>query len=58
VVELVELRISLGIREVRVLGLLLRVQVIEVAEELVEPVRRRQELVAVAGWFLPNWPVA
>jgi hypothetical protein len=31
-----------------VLGLLLGVEVVEVAEELVEPVRRRQELVAVA----------
>ena len=35
-------------RVVRRLGVLLRVQVVEVAEELVEAVHRRQELVAVA----------
>jgi hypothetical protein len=40
-----ELR-ALGI--VRVLGLLLGVQVVEVPEELVEPVDGREELVAVA----------
>jgi hypothetical protein len=41
--------LELGIlRVVGVLGLFLRVQVVEVAEELVEPVHRGQELVAVA----------
>ena len=44
-----ELLLELGVlRVVRVLRLLLRVQVVEVAEELVEAVRRGQELVAVA----------
>ena len=44
-----ELLLELGVlRVVRVLRLLLGVQVVEVAEELVEAVGRRQELVAVA----------
>ena len=44
-----ELLLELGIlRVVGVLRLLLGVQVIEIAEELVEAVRRRKELVAVA----------
>src|SRR5262245_58328460 len=46
---LLELRI---LRVVRVLGLLLRVQVIQVAEELVEAVNRRQELIAIAEMVL------
>src|SRR5262249_49746770 len=40
------------LRIVRVLGLLLRVQVIEVAEEFVEAVHRRQVLVAIAEMVL------
>ncbi len=48
-----ELLLELGIlRIVRILRLLFRVQVVEVAEELVEAVRRRQELVAVAEMVL------
>ena len=44
-----ELLLELGVfRVVGVLGLLLGIQVVEVAEELVEAVRRRQELVAIA----------
>ena len=44
-----ELLLELGVlRIVRILRLLLGVQVVEVAEELVEAVRGRQELVAVA----------
>jgi hypothetical protein len=43
-----EALLELGVLEVvRVLGFLLGVQVVEVAEELVEPVLRRQVLVAV-----------
>ena len=45
---LAEVRELLVGRIVGLLGLLLGVEVVEVAEELVEPVRRRQELVAVA----------
>ena len=45
---LVEQREVLGGRPIRLLGLLLRVQVVEVAEELVEAVGRRQVLVQVA----------
>ena len=45
---LAEVREVRRVGVVRVLGLLLRVQVVEVAEELVEAVRRRQVLVAVA----------
>jgi hypothetical protein len=41
---------TLGI--VRVFGLVLCVQVVEVAEELVEAVNRRQEFVAVAEMVL------
>jgi hypothetical protein len=36
----------------------LGVEVVEIAVELVEAVQRRQELVPVARWFLPNCPVA
>ncbi len=43
-----EFRELLRVRIVAVLGLFLRVEVIEVAEELVEPVHRRQVLVHVA----------
>ncbi len=44
-----ELRLELGVlRIVGMLRLVLGVEVVEVAEELVEPVDRRQELVAVA----------
>jgi hypothetical protein len=50
----VELRI-LGV--VRVLGLLLAVEVIEVSEELVEPVPGGQELVAVAQVVLATCAV-
>ena len=39
---------------IRVLGLLLGVQVVQVAEELVEPVHGRQELVLVAEMVLPE----
>ena len=52
-----ELLLELGIlRVVGVLRLLLGVQVIEVAEELVEAVRRGQELVAVAEVVLAELP--
>ena len=40
------------------LRLLLGVQVVEVAEELVEAVHGRQVLVRSPRWFLPNCPVA
>ena len=43
---------------VLVLRLLFGVQVIEVAEELVETVVGRQMLIRSPRWFLPNWPVA
>jgi hypothetical protein len=51
--ELGELR---RVRVVRELRFLLRVEVVEVAEELVEPVHRRQELVAVAEVVLAELP--
>lgn len=38
-------------------GLLLGVQVIEIAEELVEAMPRRPVLIAVAEMAFPNWPV-
>jgi hypothetical protein len=44
----------LGVGVVRVLRVLLGVQVVEVAEELVEAVRRRQVLIAVAQVVLPE----
>ena len=62
--QLVEQRELILVRIVRLLGFFLGVEVIQVAEELVEPVHRRQVLVQVANdscrskWFLPNWPVA
>ena len=43
-------------RVVRILGLLLGVQVVEVSEELVEAVDGREELVAVAEVVLPELP--
>ncbi len=46
------LRVVVGLR------LFLGVQVIEVSEELVEAVHRRQVLSRSPRWFLPNWPVA
>jgi hypothetical protein len=52
-----ELLPELGVlRVVGVLRLLLRVQVVEVAEELVEAVAGRQELVLVAQVVLPELP--
>ena len=52
-----ELLLELGVlRVVGVLRLLLGVQVIEVAEELVEAVRGRQELVAIAEVVLAELP--
>ena len=48
-----ELRLEIrALRIVGILGFLLRVEVIEVAEERVEAVHRRQELVAVAEMVL------
>src|SRR6185437_2575581 len=44
------------LRVVGVLRLLLRIEVVEVAEELVEPMHRRQELVAVAEMVLAELP--
>ena len=35
-----------------------RIEVIQVAEEFIEAVDGRQELIHIAEWFLPNWPVA
>jgi hypothetical protein len=55
---LVEAREVLRRRPVGRLRLLLGVQVVEVAEELVEAVDRLQVLVEVPRWFLPNCPVA
>ena len=43
---------------IRVLGFLLGVEVIQVAEKLIKAVHRGQVLVEVAVWFLPNCPVA
>ena len=51
-----ELRIFGGLRVVRVLRLFLGVEVIEIAEELVEAVHRRQEFVAVAEMVLAELP--
>ena len=51
-----KLGVLLRVGIVRVLRLLLGVQVVEVAEELVEAVRRRQVLVAVAEVVLPELP--
>ena len=52
-----ELRLELGVlRIVGVLRLVLGVEVVEVAEELVEPVDGRQELVAVAEVVLAELP--
>src|SRR5262249_55467872 len=52
-----ELLLELGIlRVIRALGLLLRIEVVEVAEELVEAVRRGQELVAVPEVVLSELP--
>ena len=51
---LLEVREVLGVRIVRVLRLLLGVQVVEVAEELVEAVARRQVLVAIPEVILPE----
>ena len=45
-----------ALRVVRVLGLVLRVQVVEIAEELVEAVNGRQEFVAVAEMVLAELP--
>jgi len=45
-------------RVVNLLGLLFRIEVVEVAEELVEPMYRGKMLVAVVEVFLPNCPVA
>ena len=54
-----ELRTERGIlRIVLVLRLLLGIQVIEIAEELVEAVQRRQKLVLVAEMVLAELPVA
>ena len=53
-VLLLEVGKVLRIGIVRQLRLFLRVQVIEVAEELVEAVHRRQVLVAVAEMVLPE----
>ena len=48
-----ELRLECRVlRIVRMLGLVLGIQVVEIAEELVEAVHRRQELVAVAEMVL------
>jgi len=35
-----------------------RVEVVEVAEEFVEPVDGGQEFIEIAQVILPNWPVA
>ena len=53
---LVEVGEVVGRRPVRLLRLLLRVQVVEVAEELVEAVHGRQELVQVAEMVLAELP--
>ena len=45
-------------RVVEVLGLLLGIEVVEIAEELVEPMHGRQVFILVAEVVLPNWPVA
>ena len=50
--ELGILRIVVGFR------LFLGVQVVEVAEELVEPVHVGRCESRSPRWFLPNWPVA
>jgi hypothetical protein len=55
-VALPKLGVVLGVGVVGVLRLLLGVQVVEVAEELVEAVHRRQMLVAVAQVVLPELP--
>jgi hypothetical protein len=54
--ELVEAREVVGRRPVRQLGLLLGVEVVEVAEELVEAMDRGQELVPVAEVVLAELP--
>src|SRR4051794_3627085 len=46
--SLTEVRQVLGLRIIGELGLLLRVEMVEVAEELVEAVHRRQMLIAIA----------
>ena len=55
-VALPEVGEVLRVRVVRMLGLLLGVEVVEVAEELVEPVLRRQVLVQVAEVVLAELP--
>lgn len=44
------------LRIIRILRLLLRIQVVEVAIELIETTYRREVLVQIPKWFLPNWP--
>jgi len=51
-----EVRILGLLRIIRMLRLLLRVQVIEVAEELIEPVVRRQHLITVPEVVLAELP--
>ena len=46
----------LGRRIVRRLGILLGIQVIEIAEEFIEAVHRREELISVAKMVLPELP--
>jgi len=52
---LLELRV---LRIVRVLRLLLGVEVVEIAEPLVEPMNGRSMSLRSPRWFFPNWPVA
>jgi hypothetical protein len=52
----VELRELVGVRVVELLGLFLGVEVVKVAEELVEPVHRRQMFVLVAEVVLAELP--
>ena len=52
---LAELRV---LRIVGILRLLLGVEVVEVAEELVEAVVVGRNSSRSPRWFLPNWPVA
>ena len=51
-------KVRVVLRPVGALGLLLGVEVVEVAEELVEAVNGRQIFVPVAEMVLAEWPVA
>jgi hypothetical protein len=56
--ELVQLGERILVRVVELLGLLLGVEVVQVAEERVELCPVGRCLFMSPKWFLPNWPVA